>query len=382
MAVRERCSRPGGVARRGCAYLRERVIVCDGVQSADVDAIAVPPAFAGMRRVPLDGALMLFDRDGGLCVRCEDASTQALQQGAPQVIQFAITNHCNLRCGFCSRELATPSTWTADSAFALLSRLAAAGVLEVAFGGGEPLTFAGFDRLLLRLYDQTPLGVSLTSNGLLLDRTRLRAWHDADGRPRYGQIRVSIYDGEPWRPIIAMLAEHRARFGANLLVTPAVLPELETRVLELVALGCTDVLLLAYNGFEGGLHVAGAAAVALAARVRALADALRGRVTIKLDVCWGSRMAAVPRLRSSADCGAGREFVVVTADRKLAPCSFHEHAVAFADAAELLALWRARSAAMASATVRPGCARRHDFGLGGLDVPMAALRRHNAQVQP
>ncbi|MBX7079997.1 MAG: radical SAM protein [Nannocystaceae bacterium] len=348
----------------------------------DTATIAVPAAFAGLRRFALDGALMLFDRESGLCVRCEDASTRALRQCAPQVVQFAITNHCNLRCSFCSRDLATASTWTEDSAFVLLSQLAAAGLLEVAFGGGEPLTFAGFDRLLLRLYDETPLSVSLTTNGLLLDRTRLRAWHHADGRPRYGQIRVSIYDDVPWRPTLARLCEQQARFGANVLVTPALLPELETRVLELAALGCTDVLLLAYNGFDAALHVAGELARALAQRVHALADVLRGRVTIKLDVCWGSRMAAVPRLRPPADCGAGREFVVVTADRRLAPCSFHEDAVAFADATELLALWRARAAAMAVATSRPGCARRDDFGLAGLDVSVTALRRRCDEVNP
>src|SRR6185369_15616796 len=103
------------------------------------DDIAVPPQLAHMRRFPLDGALLLFDRDTGLTALCDGPETAHLRQRAPRVVQLGITNACNLACAFCCRELEAASEWTVESAFTLLAGLDRAGVLEVAFGGGEPL---------------------------------------------------------------------------------------------------------------------------------------------------------------------------------------------------------------------------------------------------
>lgn len=331
----------------------------------DLDGIAVPDGLAGMRRHALDGAMLLFDRDSGLNARCQGAETAHLRRTAPRVVQFGITNHCNLRCGFCSRDTEAPSLWTADEAFVLLRDLANMGVLEVAFGGGEPLVFAGFDALLSRLYDETPLAVNLTTNGVLLGADRLRRWHDASGRPRYGQIRLSLYDDNDWRAKVRMLADNGARFGVNLLVDPSVAERIDDLVLELAALGCRDIVLLAYNGHDPSLHLSLAAAKQFAERVRLLGRALARSVVIKLDVCWGSRMAAVPQLFTDDDCGAGREVLVITSDRRVMPCSFHDVAIPFTTAADVLDIWAQQRTALSSPATKPGCARVPDFGLGG-----------------
>src|SRR5215813_3102257 len=76
------------------------------------------------RTFPLDGAMLLFDRDTGLNVLCDGPETEPLRQRAPRVVQFGITNRCNLACTFCSRDLAAPSEWTAESALRMLSGLA------------------------------------------------------------------------------------------------------------------------------------------------------------------------------------------------------------------------------------------------------------------
>lgn len=340
-----------------------------------LDRIEVPPGLAGMRRHALDGAMLLFDRETGLNARCEGPETAHLRRTAPRVVQFGLTNHCNLRCGFCSRDLDAASTWTADEAFVVLRDLAAAGVLEVAFGGGEPLVFAGFDALLARLHDHTPLAVNLTTNGVLLGPDRLRRWHDDRGRPRYGQIRLSLYDDNDWREKVRMLADGGARFGVNLLVDPRVVERLEDTVLELAALGCHDVVLLAYNGEDRSMHLDLAASARLAARVRVLARALVRSVVIKLDVCWGSRMANVPQLFTDSDCGAGREVVVVTSDRRVMPCSFHQVGFAFATAADVIAIWSREQQRLSTAAIAPGCARTPGFGLDGELVTLGAPRR-------
>lgn len=320
--------------------------------------IPVPKALARMRRFPLDGKLLLFDRETGMNALCEGPETKALRQRAPRVVQFGITNRCNLTCGFCSRDLSAESRWTADSAFAMLAGLAAHGVLEVAFGGGEPWAFAGFAPLLRRLYEQTPLAVSLTTNGLLLTPQRLAAIEGA-----YGQIRLSLYEDNDWPSRVAMLAAAGARFGVNWLLSPQRLPQLEATVLRLAALGCRDVLLLSYNGRDASLHLSTEQAADVAGRVKLLGQALRGRLLLKLDVCWGERMEPVPRLFARADCGAGREFIVLTSDQKLQPCSFHHLALPVRDADEVMTLWRERQLEMGTAAHDPGCARAPGYGL-------------------
>jgi MoaA/NifB/PqqE/SkfB family radical SAM enzyme len=320
----------------------------EGVSAA---SIAVPAAFARFRRFPMHGALLLFDRDSGDNVLCDGPETVALVPVAPRVVQFAITNRCNLACTFCSRDSGAASAWTADSAFTVLAELAAAGVLEVAFGGGEPWTFRGFADLVRRLHAETPLAVNVTTNGVALTPARL-----AEVAGCVGQIRLSLYDDNDWRARVAMCAAAGVRFGVNYLVTPARLAGLDTTVLELAALGCRDVLLLGYHGHDASLHLSAAEASALAAQVNRLARGVPG-VRLALDVCWGARLAAVPRLFAKADCGAGSEFLVVTSDRKVMPCSFHHTALPAATAADMLAIWRARQAVLATPTAQPGCAR-------------------------
>ena len=313
-----------------------------------------------MRRFPMHGALLLFDRDTGENVLCDGPETASLVPVAPRVVQFGITNHCNLACQFCSRDLDAASGWTADTAFTVLAELAEAGVLEVAFGGGEPWTFRGFAQLVRRLHAETPLAVNVTTNGLALTPARL-----AEIAGCYGQLRISLYDDNDWRARVATCASAGARFGVNYLVTPARLPSLDTTVLELAALGCRDVLLLSYNGRDPALHLSAGEAAELATRVRVLGRALP-RCRLALDVCWGERLEAVPRLFAKADCGAGAEFLVVTSDQRVMPCSFHHVALPARTAGEIMAIWRERQDVLSAPSRLPGCARLADFGLEGL----------------
>jgi MoaA/NifB/PqqE/SkfB family radical SAM enzyme len=311
----------------------------------------------------MDGALLLFDRESGTNVLCDGEQTAHLCQRAPRVVQFAITNHCNLACSFCSRDFLAESEWTVDTASRFLTGLANAGVLEVAFGGGEPWAFSQFTELIQKLYDETPLAVNFTTNGLAMTSHRLKT---IEGR--YGQIRLSLYDNNDWERRVVMLGDAGARFGVNYLVTPQRLPDLEVVVLRLVALGCRDILLLSYNGNDQELHLNCQQSKELSARVRQLGRALRGRAVLKLDVCWGERLDAVPRLFDKTDCGAGRDFIVITSDRQLMPCSFHQLRIPFASADEVIEIWRTRRGQLASPSVMPGCARAPEYGLPRSEV--------------
>lgn len=311
------------------------------------------------RHFPLDAALLLFDRDSGVNVLIDGPEMADLRQRAPRSVQFAITNKCNLACAFCSRDLDARSGWTADDAFDVLASLAKAGVLEVAFGGGEPFAFRDFEQLVRRLHDETPLAVHATTNGVLLTRSVVRVL-----ARNLGELRLSLYDNNDWRQTLAMLAEEQMRFGVNLLVLPARLPALEALVLEIVALGCRDVLLLSYNGSDSSRHLSPMQVEDFARRVEVLRRALKRQCRISVSVCWGDRMAVVPRYLDRKDCGAGRDFLVITSDRRVMPCSFHDRSFPVHTADDILALWKSRAATLAMPAETAGCARLPHFGLG------------------
>lgn len=311
-----------------------------------------------MRPYLLDGALLFFDRESGTNMLLDGEEFVHVRQEAPRSIQFGITNVCNLACQFCSRDRDAPSAWSAEEAFVFLAEMADAGVLEVAFGGGEPFAFRGFTDLVARLHDETPLAIHATTNGLLLKPSLLAAL-----RGKLGELRLSIYEDNEWRRSVALLVEAGTRFGVNLLVLPERLPQLETVVLELVERGCRDILLLSYNGHDRAQHLSAAEARELASRVRILHHALGQRARLSLDVCWGERMAPVPRLFDRHDCGAGRDFLVVTSDKRLMACSFHDRSHPIRSAADALRVWSEERDALRAPSSLPGCARLRGFGL-------------------
>jgi hypothetical protein len=85
-------------------------------------------------------------------------------------------------------------------------------------------------------------------------------------------------------------------------------------------------------------------------------------------------MAGVPQLFGVEPCAAGSDFIVITSDRKLRPCSFHELAIPAASAAEVLRVWDEARARLATPAARPGCAREQDFGYGRLARRPPGLR--------
>ena len=232
-----------------------------------------------------------------------------------------------------------------DSAFEVLSGLARAGTLEVAFGGGEPLAFRGFDTLVERLATETPLAVHFTTNGTLLSEERL-----ARLSPYLGEIRVSLYEDNAWEECIERLGRSGQTFGANLLVTPDRLPQLPAQLRTLHQLGCRDAALLRYVGNAPQLRLSAEDEARLTA---VLAESpLRAR----LSVCFGDMLVEVPRL-FGGDCGAGLDFVTLTSDRRLKACSFQSGGIPVASADEVLAAWHGRREVLSAPSPLQGCAR-------------------------
>src|SRR5689334_3175806 len=66
----------------------------------------LPPELRGFlwRAHPLDGKLLLFERDTGLNLLLEGDETADLRRLAPRTLLIAITNACNMTCPFCYRD--------------------------------------------------------------------------------------------------------------------------------------------------------------------------------------------------------------------------------------------------------------------------------------
>ncbi len=300
------------------------------------------------RHHPLDGAALYFQPASGVHVRVATAATRGLRRAAPRVAMFGITNACNLACDFCSRDATRPSQWTVATAAAALRGLAAAGTLEVAYGGGEPFVFRGFAELVAELAATTALAQHVTTNGTRIDRA---SWGPFAGR--FGVVRLSIYDGVDWRAPAAVLADAGQRWGANVLCDAARLAALPALLVELAARGARDVSLLSYVGGDPARQLDAAGERRLAAIVEA------SPLPCRVSVCLGDRLG-VARLDgrdAAGDCGAGRDFISVTPDRRVQSCSFQAASAPGATAAELLDAWRTAVAAMNAPAPRIGCAR-------------------------
>lgn len=324
---------------------------------------------------PLDGKLLLFERDMGLNLLMEGEETAHLQRTAPRTLLIAVTNGCDLTCSFCYRDRTARSLWRYDTLLAFCQAADEWGVLEVAFGGGEPLLFPRWTDFINELYGSTRLAINFTTNGTHLTEEVLQAIAG-----RYGHIRLSLYDTNDWAATIARLVRCRARFGVNWLITPAELPTIEAKFTHLLRIGVRDFLLISYKGdSEPHLHCSADDCRRLAAFVNQVYARLGNAVQIKLDSCWGARLPDVPRLFATADCGAGDEYVSITSDRQLKPCSFAPYGTPIGSVDEVKAYWQQQRLRRQAAEIG-GCARLSDYGLTtkgkhGETIPLAAVQQ-------
>lgn len=321
------------------------------------------------RALELDGQVLLFDRNTGTNMLVTNEKTAALERAAPRMLQVALTNACDKSCDFCYRPLEAKSKWSFDDLLELARVCDEWGVLEIAFGGGEPTLFPRFPELLREIWTQTNLCPSFTTHGKRLTPEMLRAM-----RGSYGQLQVSVYDEDDTGAIVALLVGERARFGLNYLVTPKRVRSIEADVLMWVARGVRDILFLSYKGSDPALHLS-ARETKMFDHSLAKLHQMLPRVALKVDVCWASRLVESPQLLNEADCGANIDFVSLTSDKRVLACSFANEGIAFASPSEVPAIWRSLQASKLAAPT-PGCARIPAFGLHQVRRSLPLTSRH------
>lgn len=307
----------------------------------------IPATPAGFRRHQLDGAMLYFQPQTGIHLRVQNAATRDCVRQAPRAVMMGITNLCNLQCDFCSRDIAARSLWTVDSAFELLHGLYAAGTLEVAFGGGEPLLFKGFAELVQRLQAHTDLALNLTTNG---SRVSHELWQSLQGGIR--MARLSIYPETDIARIAAVWQAQKQRWGANVLVDDAALATLPQLLEELAARGAQDVSILTYVGEPARL-------LSASGRERLQAIIQQAPLPCRLSVCAGDMgLSTFSAGFVTADCGAGHDFISISADQHMQACSFAAERWPAANAEQALHAWRRQQATLRQPSPRSGCARK------------------------
>lgn len=319
----------------------------------------LPPTLRGQswRPFPQDDKLLLFDRDSGLNVLLEGEETEGLRQTAPRTLLIAVTNVCNLTCHFCYRGLTAPSLWTYDSLLEFCQQANDWGVLEAAFGGGEPMLFPRWDEFICELYETTDLAINFTTNGTRLTPEFLRSVAG-----RYGQIRLSIYADNHWEETIRLLVSEQARFGVNWLISRAELDGIEAKMGRLLALGVRDFLFLSYKGSDTDLHMDAAGYRRFSDFMMKAHRKLGSGAALKLGICWGHSLPDVPRLFQGDDCGAGHDFISITSDKRMKVCSFHHASLPIETLADVRLIWEQTHTQQNAARIG-GCARLPKRGL-------------------
>jgi len=266
------------------------------------------------RALELDGHVLLFDRMTGTNVLVTNDTTAGLRRVAPRMLQVALTNACNKACSFCYRPLDAKSQWSFDDLLELARFCDAWGVLEIAFGGGEPTVFPRFAELLSAIWNETGLCPSFTTNGLRLTPELLRAIRDV-----YGQLQLSVYDEDDTLAIIDLLVSERMRFGLNYLVTPARVRSIEADVYAFMARGVRDMLFLSYKGEDRSLHLSDKETHMFDESLAKLHEVLGPRMALKVDVCWAGRLVdrevAIGTMRSHLLTRLEMQLGVIEMDR-------------------------------------------------------------------
>lgn len=111
---------------------------------------------------------------------------------APLTVNWAVTNRCNFGCSHCYSRADTRDELDFETVCAIVSKLAAAKVFSVNFGGGEPL-LRGDLLLVARFAADRGLSVSMNSNGYLIDRQTAGRLKDAG----FSKVGISIDSPKP-----------------------------------------------------------------------------------------------------------------------------------------------------------------------------------------
>lgn len=195
--------------------------------------------------------LHYYDRKTGLHFLLDEIETSVTEYSiAPRTLSLAITNKCNLNCSFCHIEKGKTSL-SVDTIIKLCKEFDRLGTFDIAIGGGEPLLHKDLPQICKRIWEETSLGISITTNGTLLNEklvselknyvSFLRISIDSVNQDVYRSIRNYDLD------IIAsklLLLKNKIPFGINAVINSQTILDLNKLLEFALKFGAEELLLL------------------------------------------------------------------------------------------------------------------------------------------
>ena len=195
--------------------------------------------------------LHYFDRNTGLHFLVDEINPEKETQSiAPRTFSIAITNDCNSNCSFChipKGEIYLSKDYILD----FCKKVDELGSLDIAIGGGEPLLHPDIVEICKEIWNNTKLGISITTNGQLLNDTLisqltgcisfLRVSIDSVNSDIYRSIRS--FDFETLKENLLKL-KGKIPFGINMVVNEQTILFLDENLQFAQSIGAEELLLL------------------------------------------------------------------------------------------------------------------------------------------
>lgn len=192
-----------------------------------------------------------FERETGLHLLVDEVIPKSNEYSiAPRTFSIALTNDCNTNCKFC--HISKGKDYL-EKQFVIdfCKSLDKLETFDIAFGGGEPLLHPDILEICQTIWDETSLGISITTNGHNLNKelieklshciSFLRVSVDSVQEKKYKSIRN--FDFSTLKRNLEYL-KGVIPFGLNMVIEKDTINELDNVKLFAEQIGAEELLLL------------------------------------------------------------------------------------------------------------------------------------------
>ncbi|MDD4969683.1 MAG: radical SAM protein [Paludibacter sp.] len=197
-----------------------------------------------------NNGLHIFDRINGLHILMDEYNfPKEIISIAPRTLSIALTNQCNLKCHYCYAPK-NNNLLPIDFVKQIAKKFDELGTLELTFGGGEPFMYPEITNLIEWIWENTKLGINITTNGHLINTDIIEKI-----KGNISSLRFSIDGLEPKYSRVKKVALdklvqniHKVKgiipFGVNVIINSGLTKDAEDVIELAIKLGAIDVLLI------------------------------------------------------------------------------------------------------------------------------------------
>lgn len=201
-----------------------------------------------IRNEPL--GLHLYDRKSGYHILLDEIKIEPKKYSiSPRTVSIAITDKCDLNCLNCYIEK-KGNILSEDEIMRWCKELDMLGTLDIAIGGGEPTLHPELLSICENIWENTDLGLSLTTHGYnltyeLIDNIKdylsiIRISLDGNNSSHYERRNRNIDELES----IFKYLKNRIKFGLNILINSNTINCLDSYLQYAKKVGAEEILLL------------------------------------------------------------------------------------------------------------------------------------------